>query len=103
MIVTHTRNDRAVGIAYALASRLARQVASAIGDARSRYGGLGSNGAQHTPEAQRGDLLDATHRYSFARSQVYNLLADHYIANHGDVTGQAVANAVLAAITSTLQ
>jgi pimeloyl-ACP methyl ester carboxylesterase len=103
MIVTHTRNDRAVGIAYALASRLARQVASAIGDARSRYGGLGGNGALRTPEAEWADLLDATHRYSFAQGHVYNLLADHYIANHGDVTGQAVANAVLAAITSTLQ
>jgi hypothetical protein len=99
MIVTHTRNDRAVGIAYALASRLSRQVASAIGDASSRYGGLGSNGAQRTPEADWADLLDAAHRYSFARGKVYNLLADHYIANHGDVTGQAVANAVLATIT----
>jgi hypothetical protein len=97
MIVTHTRNDRAVGIAYALASRLARQVASAIGDASSRYGGLGSNGAQRTPEAEWADLHDASYRYSFAQGTVYNLLADRYIANHGDVAGQAVANAVLAA------
>ena len=100
MIVTHTRNDRAVGIAYALASRLARQVASAIGDARSRYGGLGSNGAQRTPEANQEDLHEATHRYGFAKGRVHNLLADRYIASHGDVTGQAVANAVLAAITT---
>ena len=103
MIVTHTRNDRAVGIAYALASRLARQVASAIGDARSRYGGLGSNGAQRTPEANQEDLHEATHRYSFAKGRVHNLLADRYIANHGDVTGPAVANAVLSAITSAHQ
>jgi hypothetical protein len=101
MIVTHTRNDRAVGIAYALASRLARQVASAIGDARSRYGGLGSNGAQRTPEADQAQLCGETHHYGFASGTVYNLLADRYIANHGDVTGHAVANAVLAAITST--
>lgn len=100
MVVTHTRNDRAVGIAYALASRLARQVASAIGDADSRYGGLGSNGAQRTPEADQSDLLEATHGYNFAKGKVYNLLGDGYIANHGDVTGQAVANAILAAITS---
>jgi hypothetical protein len=100
MVVTHTRNDRAVGIAYALASRLARQDASAIGDADSRYGGLGSNGAQRTPEADQSDLLEATHCYSFAEGKVHNLLADAYIANHGDVTGQAVANAILAAITS---
>jgi predicted alpha/beta hydrolase family esterase len=100
MIVTHTRNDHAVGVAYALASRLARQVASAIGDARSRYGGLGSNGAQRTPEAYQETLHESSHRYNFAGGKVYNLLADHYIANHGDVTGQAVANAALAAIAS---
>lgn len=100
MIVTHTRNDHAVGIAYALASRLAHQVASAVGDASSRYGGLGSNGAQRTPEAKQEELHEATHRYSFANGRVHNLLADRYIANHGDVTGQAVANAVLAAITT---
>jgi hypothetical protein len=100
MIVTHTRNDRAVGIAYALASRLARQVASGIGDARSRYGGLGSNGALRTPEANQAELRDSGHRYTFGTGRVYNLLADRYIASHSDVTGQAVANAVLAAVTA---
>jgi hypothetical protein len=99
MIVTHTRNDRAVGIAYALASRLARQVASGVGDARSRYGGLGSNGALRTPEANQAELRDAGHRYTFGTGKVYNLLADRYIASHSDVAGQAVANAVLAAVT----
>jgi hypothetical protein len=49
------------------------------------------------------DLYEATHRYSFAKGEVHNLLADCYISNHGDVTGQAVANAVLAAITGALQ
>ena len=100
MIITHTRNDRAVGIAYALASRLARQVAAAIGDAGSRYGGLGSNGAQRTPEADGQICLMPPTATASPTGRVYNLLADHYISSHGDVTGQAVANAVLAAITS---
>jgi hypothetical protein len=91
VVITHTRNDRSVGIAYALASRLARQVAAAIGDADSRYGGLGSNGARRTPEANGGNLLPATQRYRFAPGTVYNLLADQYIASHGEVTGPEVA------------
>ena len=52
IIVTHTRNDSAVGIAYAIASAIHNQNAEKIGDASSQFGGLGSNGAQHTAEAK---------------------------------------------------
>ena len=41
IIVTHTQNDRAVGLAYPIASRLAFQTASALGDENDVYGGLG--------------------------------------------------------------
>ncbi len=47
-----TAKDKAVGLAYPIASRLARQIASALGDANDPYGGLGRNGAQKTPDAQ---------------------------------------------------
>jgi hypothetical protein len=57
MLVTHTKNDRAVGLAYPLASRLARQVAAAIGGPDDVYGGIGRNGALKTPEATMGELL----------------------------------------------
>jgi len=97
VIVTHTRNDRAVGLAYAVASRLARQNASTLGDASSRYGGLGSNGALSTPEAVRGDLLPARAGYALLPGRVHNLLADRFVSDHGDVTGPEVANAVLTA------
>ena len=100
MVVTHTRNDHAVGLAYAVASRLARQTASGIGDADSPYGGLGSNGALRTPEAVEGELLPAAGTYDLLPGHVHNLLADDYIKDHGDVTGTEVANAVLAAITA---
>ena len=100
MIVTHTRNDHAVGMAYAVASRLARQTASGIGDADSPYGGLGSNGALRTPEAIEGELLPAGGTYGLLPGHVHNLLADDYIKDHGDVTGPQVANAVLSAITA---
>jgi hypothetical protein len=101
MIVTHTRNDRAVGLAYALASRLAHQVAADIGDAGDPYGGLGSNGAVGTQEAVEGRLGDETTVYAFQPGRVHNLLADRFVANHSDVTNPAVANAVLAAILAT--
>ncbi len=45
MVVTHTKNDKAVGLAYAIASRLARQVAIDIGGPDDRYGGIGRNGS----------------------------------------------------------
>jgi hypothetical protein len=101
MIITHTRNDRAVGIAYAIASSIAGQNAEDVGDANSQFGGLGSNGAQHTPEANNGQPLQAAGAdYTFDNQVVYNLLADQFISGHGDVTNVAVANAILQAVGS---
>lgn len=98
IIITHTRNDRAVGIAYALASRLARQVASTVGDKDDFYGGLGSNGAQKTPEANNGLLLNIDGNYSFTAGGVYNLKADRYIKDHSDIKRPQVAKALVAAM-----
>jgi hypothetical protein len=50
--ITYTKNDRAVGVAYPLASRIAFQKAAALGERNDPYGGMGRNGAQHTPEAE---------------------------------------------------
>lgn len=101
VIVTHTRNDKAVGLAYAIASRLARQNAAALGDSDDPYGGIGSNGAQKTLEADPdGLLLDVGGSYQFAPRRVANLRADAFISDHGDVTGTQVAHAVLSAMMS---
>ena len=54
IIITHTANDRAVGLAYASASRLARQVVNRLGDENDLYGGLGRNGAVRMPEDELG-------------------------------------------------
>src|SRR5699024_1302541 len=56
-IITHTKNDRAVGIAYPLASRIARDNAAALGDKNDPYGGMGRNGAQHTPEVNTTEIF----------------------------------------------
>jgi len=100
MIITHTRNDKAVGVAYALASRLAHQTAAGLGDESDPYGGMGSNGAQKTPEAQADtDLVDVGGTYHFAAKKVANLHADQFVKGHSDITNPQVAHAVYTAVT----
>jgi hypothetical protein len=102
MLVTHTVNDRAVGLAYAAASRLARHAGAGLGDANDPYGGLGRNGALKTPEVVQpgGDLLEVGGAYQFRPGRVHNLRADGFIRSHGDVSGRQTAYALLRAITS---
>lgn len=51
ILISHSAHDLPVGIAYPIASRLRGQVANAlIGGPNDIYGGMGRNGAQHTPE-----------------------------------------------------
>jgi hypothetical protein len=93
-----------VGLAYALASRMAGQDASAIGDRDDPYGGLGSNGARDTAEAVDGPALASggTH-YSPAigSSRIHNLLADRFVSGHSDIANDAVAYAILNAVAAT--
>ncbi|NGM88975.1 hypothetical protein G5B35_16835 [Parapusillimonas sp. SGNA-6] len=99
IIITHTKNDRAVGVAYPLASRISRDQASALGDKDDPYGGMGRNGAQKMgPETTDGTLIRPGRPYAFASGKVYNLNADETIANHGDVANEPVAYAVLNAV-----
>ena len=64
IVVTHTANDRAVGVAYR-ASRLAQQANADLGDAADVFGGIGRNGAVHTAESEAGTLLPPGERYRF--------------------------------------
>ncbi|RTZ40011.1 hypothetical protein EKL30_17310 [Candidimonas sp. SYP-B2681] len=99
IIITHTKNDRAVGVAYPLASRISLDQASALGDENDPYGGMGRNGAQKMgPETIAGTLLRPGQQYAFVSGQVYNLNADDIITDHGDVTNESVAYAVLNAV-----
>lgn len=101
VLVTCTQNDLAVGKAYPIASQIAGQVASALGDADSRWGGIGANGAQKTPEVVAGKLLAVGGAYAFTAGKVYNLNADTFIKGHSDITRDEVAHAVLAAVATT--
>jgi hypothetical protein len=97
--VTHTVNDKAVGLAYPLASRIAGDNASAFGDENDVFGGLGRNGAVKLQANEHidGRLLATSGQYQFTAGKIHNFNADAFISGHSDITGQQVANLVLAA------
>ena len=108
IVITYTPNDRAVGIAYPVASRLAGTVASAFGDANDKFGGLGRNGAQKMEQGEvvQGvdQLLAAGGSYSWQSGRFHNLESSKYVLDpnggdaHGFVTGKEVAWAISRAI-----
>lgn len=102
LLITHTANDRAVGIAYPLASRLKRDRTMALGDANDKYGGIGRNGAQKMTPGQidgtEAELRATSHRYNFTSKKLFNLKADSFIPDHGTVTRAEVAHAILSAV-----
>lgn len=98
IVITHTRNDKAVGVAYALASRFSGENAAGIGDANDPFGGIGANGAQKTSECSNSYLEDVGFVYAFEAGKVHNLKADDFIAGHSDVKGRQVAHVIVAAV-----
>jgi len=102
ILVTFSSNDRAVGLAYPIASRLAGQVGAGLGDATDKYGGIGRNGALKTPaELPVTAMADVGGAYSFAPGKVSSLDSSAFIAGHSDITGPQVAYAVLTSVTTT--
>jgi pimeloyl-ACP methyl ester carboxylesterase len=100
-IITCTANDKAVGLAYPIASLLAGQVAAGIGDKDDKYGGIGRNGAQKTPESTDMSLLDVGGAYQLTKGRLHNLSADRFIKDHSDVDNKQVVYAVASAIATT--
>ena len=104
ILVTYTPNDRAVGIAYPVASRLSGTVASAFGDANDKFGGLGRNGAQKMEPGEVvqdvNQLLAVNGGYKWQPGHFHNLESSKYIIDpsggdaHMFVTGKEVAWAV---------
>jgi hypothetical protein len=102
ILITYTKNDKAVGLAYPIASRINNDVAMAIGDENDKFGGIGRNGAQkmESGEVNKTEtvLRDSDGIYTFSGGNIFNLLGDAFIKDHGDVTGNQVVNAVLNAV-----
>lgn len=101
VLISHTANDSSVSQWYPIASKIAGQAASALGDENDLYGGLGRNGAQKTPEAVDGTLLEIGGRYGLEGGKLYNLQADAFIKDHNDVTGGQIVHAMLTAVATT--
>ncbi len=101
MLISFTQRDLAVGLAYPIASRIARQIAAAIGDANDPYGGLGRNGAQKTPGTTVVTLGAPGTAYTFALRGVYNMDANAVIGGHSDLAHPEVAYALLAGVAVT--
>lgn len=101
IVVTFTHNDKAVGIAYPVASRLARQIGVGLGDENDPYGGIGRNGALKTPASlPAATLLDVGGDYDLQSGRVSSLRADAFVSGHSDITGRQVAYAVLSAVSA---
>lgn len=107
IVITHTRNDKAVGVAYPIASRINGVTAAALGDENDKFGGLGSNGTQTgttTVERMVGTLLDVGGSYPFAagsKSSIpWNLKADAFIKGHSDIQNAQVGYAFATAMAA---
>ena len=69
ILVTHTKNDTAVGKAYPTASRISRDSTAGFGDADDEFGGIGSNGAQQMEAGE----VSTTAKELLATGQTYQL------------------------------
>jgi hypothetical protein len=103
--ITHTHNDLACTVAYALASRIAGDIAKTIGDARDEYGAMGANGPQKLqPGVVEPD--DTTQAFAPKPGKVNTFLADEFIVKtsetdaHNNITnptvGRLLAKTILA-------
>lgn len=92
--VTHTVHDKAIGMAYPVASMLKRQNASGLGGPNDPYGGLGANGARglSPEECIHLNLGDLASLEQFLSYPVINLNADRVILGHSDFCKPQVAD-----------
>ena len=104
ILITHSILDRAVGVAYPLASRINQDDRLALGDKNDPFGAIGRNGAQQMEDTEV-DALETmlrpatdTQPYKFKQPLIFNLNGDTLITNHGDVTNEAIVFAVLSAV-----
>lgn len=106
ILITHTKNDTAVGRAYPWAVRIKGDNRLSVGGPDDEYGAMGSNGVVglRSKQVQSLRMLDVGGAYAFKPGVVANLLSDDFIVvpgggdAHGRVTGSQVAHAILKAM-----
>lgn len=105
VVITHTWNDHAVGLAYALASRASNTVASGLmkvtdrfGGAKDLHGGIGANGALRLKAGEgKAWTFDGASAPGLQAGLVHSLKCD-FIGHHNDIRTVGVARLVLAAM-----
>lgn len=103
--ITHTHNDLACTLAYAIASRLSRDIANSVGDRNDKFGAMGANGPQHLSDHQI-VASDTTSNFAPQREKVNTFLADKYIVKngktdaHNNVTNPTVGRLLAAVLDS---
>jgi hypothetical protein len=93
IVITHTHNDLACTLAYAIASRLSRDTTQDIGDAQDEFGAMGANGPQKLDAAVL-EPEDTNQTFKPKRQKVNRILADAFILKTAEVDAHNnVANA----------
>ncbi|ACU69114.1 conserved hypothetical protein [Catenulispora acidiphila DSM 44928] len=106
VVVTHSRHDHMVGLAYELASRMAGDQPDTTGMAghvhvHDEYGAIGSHGALSTPESVWGTMLPVQGAgYAFPAGAISNLDGNAYIPNHYHVMTPEMGKVLVAAMTA---
>jgi pimeloyl-ACP methyl ester carboxylesterase len=102
LVSTYSAEDPVVGLAYAIASRLANDNTRAVGDENDEFGGLGRNGAQNAEQSIVEPLHQAGHAYAFVADKIINLNGSGgLITSHGDVRNANVTYAFASAVAKT--
>jgi hypothetical protein len=103
IVFTHTHNDLACTLAYAIASRLSRDKTQGIGDASDEFGAMGANGPQKIA-AGASEPDNTTTVFAPKRGKINTFLADQYVIKtsqtdaHNNVTNETVGKLLASAI-----
>jgi hypothetical protein len=88
VLITLSKFDRSVGLAYPAASRINGDKTQAFGGADDQFGGIGSNGAQHMDEGEIFDgaptMLDVGEAYQLKGGKLHNLESSAFIVDPVD-------------------
>lgn len=100
IIITHSRADDAVGIAYPPMARLSPTSTRSFGHPSDPSEGMGRIGATQLRDLVSRELQSPGETYSFDVGRVYSLNADSIITAHDDIARPEVAWAVASGISS---
>jgi hypothetical protein len=97
--ITHTHNDWACTVMYAIASRLSNDVTKRLGDADDKFGSMGANGAQFDAGEVVAEVGGVGPSFTPARGKITNFRADGYIKDPADAHND-VRNATVGALVA---